>query len=80
MLQNYRLQRNFVPVSGHLRAAGEKARESHGLAASAAEFVNRTIVERHFGKHTGLPRSAKACPRTSEAATGRRAGEEVQTN
>src|SRR6266481_2322336 len=26
------------------------------------EFVYRAIVERHFGKHTGLPPSAKACP------------------
>src|SRR5258708_20948803 len=26
------------------------------------EFVYPAIVERHFGKHTGLPPSAKACP------------------
>jgi hypothetical protein len=27
------------------------------------EFDDRTFVERHFGKHTGLPPSAKACPK-----------------
>src|SRR3981189_1457825 len=27
------------------------------------EFVYRAIVERHFGKHTGLPPFAKACPK-----------------
>jgi hypothetical protein len=26
------------------------------------EFDDRAIVERHFGKHTGLQHSAKACP------------------
>jgi hypothetical protein len=26
------------------------------------EFDYRAIVERHFGKHTGLRHSAKACP------------------
>ena len=32
-------------------------------AAEAGELIYRAIVERHFGKHTGLRHSAKACPR-----------------
>jgi len=35
------------------------------------ELIYRPIVERHVGKHTGLPHSAKACPPTCR---GGRAG------
>jgi hypothetical protein len=38
--------------------AARKARDG----GNGREFVYRAIVERHFGKHTGLPPSAKACP------------------
>ena len=37
------------------------------LAGMQTDRINRAIVERHFGQHTGLPPSAKACP-------GQRAG------
>jgi len=38
------------------------------------EFVYRAIVERHIGKHTGLPPSAKACPKGhAGGGTGRKA-------
>src|SRR6266700_435011 len=30
------------------------------------ELSTVEIVERHFGKHTGLPPSTKACPRTCD--------------
>jgi hypothetical protein len=45
------------------------------------EFVYRTIVERHFGKHTGLPPSAKACPCDAPAmeTSGKAGVGEVQT-
>jgi hypothetical protein len=32
------------------------------MAAKAGELDDRTIVERHIGKHTGLRQPAKACP------------------
>jgi hypothetical protein len=40
------------------------------------EFDYRAIVERHFGKHTGLRHSAKACPQKGAPAleTGGKAG------
>jgi hypothetical protein len=39
----------------------QAARENQ-TGGKRREFVYRAIVERHFGKHTGLPPSAKACP------------------
>src|ERR1700680_134993 len=39
--------------------AARKARDG----GNGREFVYRAIVERHLGKHTGLPPSAKACPK-----------------
>src|SRR4030081_2106358 len=41
------------------RRRPEKARGG----GEGREFVYRAIVERHFGKHTGLPPFAKACPK-----------------
>jgi branched-chain amino acid aminotransferase len=41
------------------QAAGEKAKGG----GEGRECIYRTIVERHFGKHTGLPHAAKACPK-----------------
>jgi hypothetical protein len=38
------------------------------MAASAANVLIVEIVERHFGKHTGLPHSAKACLETCDNA------------
>src|ERR1700704_4678548 len=60
MLQNYRSGRNITSFSpaAILQAAGE----SQGVAARAANLSTVEIVERHFGKHTGLPHSTKAWP------------------
>jgi len=38
------------------------------MAARAANVLTLEIVERHFGKHTGLPHSAKACLATCDNA------------
>jgi hypothetical protein len=42
----------------------------------------RAIVERHFGKHTGLRHPAKACPHPDMTATeaGREAGDDEVQN
>jgi hypothetical protein len=43
------------------------------LAATGRDFIYRTIVERHIGKHTGLRYPAKACPNgPAVVVTGRR--------
>ena len=45
-------------VGGDVSERLEKAKGG----GEGRELVYRAIVERHFGKHTGLPHSAKACP------------------
>ena len=44
-------------------ATFKSGRKEPAMAADGRELDYRAIVERHFGKHTGLPHSAKACPR-----------------
>src|SRR5665811_960850 len=59
MLQNCQLRRNIKSFRSQLPfKRPEKAKGGGGR-----KFVYRAIVERHFGKHTGLPHSTKACPK-----------------
>src|SRR5260370_29384086 len=58
MLQNCRPRRNIKSFHSVARVGGEKP----GMVAKAAILSTVEIVERHFGKHTGLRHSAKACP------------------
>jgi hypothetical protein len=44
------------------------------------ELIYRAIVERHFGKHTGLRHAAKACPEGLAMVTRRKTGGEAQAN
>jgi hypothetical protein len=71
MLQNYHSSRNFTSFrpATTFQAAG-KAK----VAAKAANLSTVEIVERHFGKHTGLPHSTKACPIHARRETGCKAG------
>jgi hypothetical protein len=72
MLQNQQSRRNnksFRPRRCFKRPEKTKA------GGKGRESVYRAIVERHFGKHTGLPPSAKACPGDHAAMeTGCKAG------
>src|ERR1019366_5276042 len=61
MLQNYQPRRNIKSFRPQLPSKRPEKAKGGG---DGREFVYRAIVERHFGKHTGLPHSAKACPRT----------------
>src|ERR1700720_282930 len=73
MLQNHRPRRNITSIqAGRNAAGGERRPEGH----RAFEWVDPTIVERHFGKHTGLPRLTKACP--NDVPGGRLAARQVR--
>src|SRR5579859_400591 len=62
MLQNDQPRRNFRSF----RAAVTFYRWPERVEAGGKrrELIYRAIVERHVGKHTGLPHFAKACPLT----------------
>jgi hypothetical protein len=79
MLQNCQPRRNFKSFRPwrHLRRP-EKASDG-GLGR---ELDYRAIVERHFGKHTGLRHSAKAFVEdvTAMETSGKAGGGEVQTS
>jgi hypothetical protein len=79
MLQNCRRGRNFKSLRPWQRF---KRPEKASDGRLGCEFDYRAIVERHFGKHTGLRHSAKACPQQGAPVleTGRKTGGgEVQT-
>jgi len=59
MLQNYQPRRNFRSFRPWRHPRQPEKASNGGLGR---EFDYRAIVERHFGKHTGLRHSAKACP------------------
>src|SRR3954463_16573961 len=78
MLQNCRSRRNnrsFRSRRSFRRLEKAKA------GGQGRELSYRAIVERHFGKHTGLPHSAKACPKDdANTEAGRRAGGGAKRN
>jgi hypothetical protein len=71
MLQNCQLRRNIKSFRSQLPFK----RPEKASGGAGRKFVYRAIVERHFGKHTGLPHSAKACPKDHAGMeTGCKAG------
>src|SRR6266404_7238576 len=60
MLQNGQPRRNIRSSRAWQCVKRPEKASDGGLGR---EFDYREIVERHFGKHTGLRHSAKACPK-----------------
>ena len=80
MLQNHQPGRNNKSSFRPRRCF--KRPEKAQAGGEGREFVYRAIVERHFGKHTGLRHSAKAFLEdvTAMETSGKAGGGEVQTS
>jgi hypothetical protein len=77
MLQNGQPRRNFKSFRPR-QSLKRPAKASDGGVDRKLDY--RAIVERHFGKHTGLQHSAKACLKDALAMeTGRKLVGEGQT-
>src|SRR6516165_6776425 len=68
MLQNNQPRRNFRSFRAAVTVFKWPGRAKAG--GVSRDLIYRAIVERHIGNHTGLPHSAKACPRGQPAGKG----------